>query len=1405
MGFGREMRDFAEAFRGGYEVGSKGYERWQKTHKPSDKELEGMPGYTGGTGEIGTTPGTDPGKTGSTDIAPVEIAWNEADPTQKAFLNTLAGPESGGEYNIVYGGEHFEDYSKHPGIYTPIKSGPNKGKTSSAAGKYQFLESTWNDIAGRYGLKDFSPANQDKAAWILAAEKYAQNTKGDKLLDALNSGDAERIANVGKVLSPIWTSLPSGIEQGTTTDKFVSTFNKYLQSPDTQVATEGDGVLPEPQPDPGAGTGVAATQGSRQAQAKTFIDAATASQMDPDIVKVTERAARENPNLFAFNPKTKTLRTEAEQQEMVDKGWSKTMDSKHRKGKAVDLVPINPKTGQPDPDYSAGYGKIADAMRRAAEQEGVKDLDWGGDWTSFQDKPHWQVSMLEQQRLEGGLPTTPEEESQVRPTMFAAAGGVIPEPTQYFQDGGLPVGPTNGMPQPEIDRFARSRDYTQLPAAAAATGFVPRRVGTPGATVAPAAATAGAQGSYVERFRQMQADQASQRAAAAAAKQKAAADAAAAAAAAKQQQPAGLSRKAMTAMALGIPVKGWQKQATPQQYTDIRMSGGSGWGVFGGSGGGSGRRGGHFAEGGIIPEPGQVTSYARGGTVEDRDATFQRLLKNEMRRGGSEQDARDRAAKRLSRQEGRPTSSAYRPTTDKKYFTTEPAPRGKKSPKTTPKADPITTGTVDGPTHTQEHERDTSLQSKAVAAGTPTAGYEPKPKAVAAGTPTAGYEPKAVAAGTPTAGYEPTPPGALTPGANRQEEEARIMSLMYRDRLGPGQTPDPERPAPPAPPAIPEPLAVPVKDPRTGYSVNPQTGSISGAPSYGPPGAEPPPARPAPAPVTAADTPIPDLVEDPKSGYLFNPQSGSIAGKPEYGPPGGEPPAAEASTRPDHAAMIGFARDQLKQGVDPSEVADKLRMLGLPEDLWPIDIQSATLGFQEGGMIPEPGQPGYNEAVAEGRTATQSVEDEPKAKVRATPELQSDVSRALDGGIKALTRIFGLRQDGAVPTPESGAMAEQGARRFASGEGAATAEELEGIDDNVDPERELDEGHRQMNRLAQTMNWYKSQGRDDEAEVAAASLMQYGAQRMQKLGSMSAAAYKQYQATGDKQHLDNTLRFMEKAYQMVPDGANFDVQLDRVHRPAGGDQGQRRRRGGELQHQPQRNPQLHQAGAGRLRLLGFCVPHRRPGGTEAEGTPGGTAGRPRVPAGREARRAQVPARREGRGAHLRGGEGGAQDGSRGEEGSAEAKGRGGGERSPGQARRGDRQAGTPGRGGDRRERPDQGQGQGRLERPGGERGDRSCRRGTRCSQGRRQRREQGGTRRGVLPPAGRHRAGQHGRSRHRPHRVHLHHGEEAGRPGEISRGAREQEWCDGLQGRRRQVAPGPDELSHGRARHRHRL
>ncbi len=137
-------------------------------------------------------------------------------PEARALLEAIAGPESNGRYNVVYGGAPFASYADHPRIDVPITSGPNAGKTSSAAGKYQFLKGTWDDQARRHGLTDFSPENQDLAAWFLASETYAAKT-GRGLQADLASGDT---AAVAPALAPVWTSLPGGIEQGISADTF---------------------------------------------------------------------------------------------------------------------------------------------------------------------------------------------------------------------------------------------------------------------------------------------------------------------------------------------------------------------------------------------------------------------------------------------------------------------------------------------------------------------------------------------------------------------------------------------------------------------------------------------------------------------------------------------------------------------------------------------------------------------------------------------------------------------------------------------------------------------------------------------------------------------------------------------------------------------------------------------------------------------------------------------------------------------------------------------------------------------------------------------------------------------------------------------------------------------------------
>jgi hypothetical protein len=55
----------------------------------------------------------------------------------RQLLDTIAGSESPG-YNTMYGGGQFEGFADHPRQAIPITSGPNAGKTSSAAGDISF-------------------------------------------------------------------------------------------------------------------------------------------------------------------------------------------------------------------------------------------------------------------------------------------------------------------------------------------------------------------------------------------------------------------------------------------------------------------------------------------------------------------------------------------------------------------------------------------------------------------------------------------------------------------------------------------------------------------------------------------------------------------------------------------------------------------------------------------------------------------------------------------------------------------------------------------------------------------------------------------------------------------------------------------------------------------------------------------------------------------------------------------------------------------------------------------------------------------------------------------------------------------------------------------------------------------
>lgn len=101
-------------------------------------------------------------------------------PEQQLVLDTIAEGEAP-DYQTIYGGHKFKSFASHPGIAIPIG---NTGFKSTAAGRYQLLQKTWEDEAKRLGLKDFKPESQDAAAWDLAQRTYSQQTGRDLEADA---------------------------------------------------------------------------------------------------------------------------------------------------------------------------------------------------------------------------------------------------------------------------------------------------------------------------------------------------------------------------------------------------------------------------------------------------------------------------------------------------------------------------------------------------------------------------------------------------------------------------------------------------------------------------------------------------------------------------------------------------------------------------------------------------------------------------------------------------------------------------------------------------------------------------------------------------------------------------------------------------------------------------------------------------------------------------------------------------------------------------------------------------------------------------------------------------------------------------------------------------------------------
>lgn len=113
----------------------------------------------------------------------------------QAFLRTIRaceGTDGPDGYRMMFTGKLFNDMSQHPNQLNKAN-----GYSSTAAGAYQFIFSTWKRLQLTLGLPDFSPESQDAAAVELIQEK-----------GALGDVQAGNIEAAFAKLNKTWASLP---------------------------------------------------------------------------------------------------------------------------------------------------------------------------------------------------------------------------------------------------------------------------------------------------------------------------------------------------------------------------------------------------------------------------------------------------------------------------------------------------------------------------------------------------------------------------------------------------------------------------------------------------------------------------------------------------------------------------------------------------------------------------------------------------------------------------------------------------------------------------------------------------------------------------------------------------------------------------------------------------------------------------------------------------------------------------------------------------------------------------------------------------------------------------------------------------------------------------------------------
>lgn len=163
------------------------------------------------------------------------LVMKGGDPYIRALMRTITASEANDSrpYTLLYGGERAWNLSRHPNRCVRIVAGPNVGNCTTAAGRYQFINTTWDKMAKRYHPRPsgflywqhygFQPEYQDVVVYRWLSDKDAW---GVDISNQLRKG---RLRDVLRRLSGTWTSLGYGIETNSMSGYLPTIYQRMLR------------------------------------------------------------------------------------------------------------------------------------------------------------------------------------------------------------------------------------------------------------------------------------------------------------------------------------------------------------------------------------------------------------------------------------------------------------------------------------------------------------------------------------------------------------------------------------------------------------------------------------------------------------------------------------------------------------------------------------------------------------------------------------------------------------------------------------------------------------------------------------------------------------------------------------------------------------------------------------------------------------------------------------------------------------------------------------------------------------------------------------------------------------------------------------------------------------------------